>query len=101
MHIFYPDSATSYNVFMIPTVLLLFSLVKSVPISLRNNFIVRKLSTAIYCMHPLVMWGLKYLYDFSGLNSLIYFAVVSVLTAVLGFFVVLLSKKVKILKYLM
>lgn len=101
VHIFYSESATSYNIFMIPTVLLLFVLVKSFSISLRNNYIIRKLSTVIYCLHPLVMWGLKYIYDFRALNSILYFAVVALVTSICGLAIVLLSQKVKWLKYLM
>lgn len=100
IHIYSPDNATSYNAFMIPTVLFLFVFIKSISIKLKYNYIIRKLSTIIYCIHPLVMWGLKYIYNFSSVNSILYFVIVSVLSSVIGLFIVLLSQKIKVLKYI-
>ena len=68
LYIFSPNTVSSYNLFMIPTVVLLFVCVKSITMTLKYNYLIRKLSTVIYCMHPLVMWALKYVYDFAQLT---------------------------------
>ena len=47
------DNASSFNIFLLPTVLFVFALVKGKNIMLKHGFIIRKLSTIIYCIHPL------------------------------------------------
>lgn len=99
-----PDTVSAYSIFTIPATFLIFVFAKNLNIKLKHNYILRKLSTIIYCSHPLVITLLALLYDFKSLNSLLYFAIVSVTTLILCSIIVLLQvkfKKFKFLKYIM
>lgn len=95
------ENASSYNIFMLPTVLLLFVLVKSISIQLKYSYIIRKSSTIIYCIHPLVITILGLF--IKNMNSLVHFILVSIFAFMIGLGLVALSKnkKFRFLKYIM
>lgn len=100
LYLYSPNTASSYIFLTIPTVFFLFLFIKNIKIKLNCGITLRKISTVIYCMHPLIM-GLWNIFCEEKINSLMYFMIISAITTVFGFIFVLLSKKMKILKYFM
>ena len=100
LYIYSPNTASSYILFTIPAVFIIFMAIKSINVKLSCGVTLRKISTVIYCIHPLVM-GLWDLTFDKSINSLLYFVIISIITTVIGLIIVFLNKKIKILKYLM
>lgn len=98
------STASSYNIMLLPSVFFLFLSIKQIDLKVNNYRFFRKMSTLIYCMHPMMMALLGYIMDTSKLNSLVYFTVVFGIVTLMG--TVLLSlyhrfSKLKWIKYLM
>ncbi len=99
-----PNQASSYNAILLPTILFVFLAIKSINLPLRNPMIVRKSSTLIYCMHPLIMWLVSFFVDSSQINSLLWFGLISILSFAISLLIVMLYDKftfMKFLKYVM
>lgn len=100
LHFYSPETASSHGLFTIPAVVFIFLFVKNININIKNNYILRRLSTVIYCMHPLVINACGIFIDGSKINSLLYFLIISVITTAVGLGLVMLSRKVKIFSFL-
>lgn len=100
----FPNTTSSYSIFTIPATLFIFVFAKNLNLELKYSYILRKLSTLIYCSHPLVMTLLALMYEFKSLNSILYFVIVSISTLAFCSIIVFLHskfKKLKFLKYIM
>ena len=92
---------SSYIIFSYVTVVTGFVLLKDVHFSTRNPKIysfLRKMSTLIYCIHPLVIETFKVL-DYKHINSILWFIVILIITTVISLLLVILSKYIKFLQY--
>lgn len=60
LYLYSPNTASSYKFLTIPAVFFLFLFIKNIKIILSCGITLRKISTVIYCMHPLIMglWNL-------------------------------------------
>lgn len=97
-------TASSYNILLLPTIFFIFLLIKSMDLRLKHYLFLRKMSTLIYCMHPMVIMLFRYAIDTAQLNSMVYFLLVSLITTLLGALLVILYFKyprLKWIKYLM
>lgn len=104
LYYYVPKNASSYIIFTLPTVLFLFVSIKNTPLTIKNSYEIRKLSTIIYCMHPLVIELLGYSVNIKDLNSFVYFLIISFITLLMSIILLLLYKKfrfAKPLKYIM
>ncbi len=97
-----PETASSYSIFTIPAVVFIFLSVRNIniSISISNSYILRRLSTIIYCMHPLTMIFFNAFIDSSKLNSLLYFVIISCITTIVGLSLIFLNRKVKFFAFL-
>ena len=87
-------------IFTLPAVLFIFIAVKISPVRLKRSFEIRKLSTIIYCMHPLVITLFSICFESNKMNSIVYFVTISVITLVVGMLILLLYKKTKYARFL-
>lgn len=104
LYIYTPGTASSFCISTIPTVTFIFLFAKNFKIEIKHNIIFRKLSTLIYCAHPLVMTIFSIFVDTKSMNSLLYFLCISTLTILFSLVIILLNskfKKLKFLKYIM
>lgn len=100
MHIY----LSSFTLCMIPAVILIFTVSKNVNISIKHNYVIRKLSTIIYCIHPLVLELFNMFINKNNINSILYSSIILLLSTSISFILIILYKKVKpmnFLKYLM
>lgn len=100
LNFYLPETASSYSIFTIPAVVFIFLSVRNINISIAHSYILRRLSTIIYCMHPLVIVALSIFIDGSKLNSLLYFVIISAITTVVGLALVFLNRNVKFFAFL-
>lgn len=100
LYVYTPNTASAFCIFTIPTVTFLFISTKNCKIKVKHNIIFRKLSTLIYCSHPLVMIIFKRFVDTKSMNSLLYFLCISVLTILFSLVIILLNRKFRKLKFL-
>lgn len=100
LNFYSPETASSYSIFTIPAVVFIFLSVRNINISIAHSYILRRLSTIIYCMYPLVIVVLSIFIDGSKLNSLLYFVIISAITTVVGLALVFLNRNVKFFEFL-
>lgn len=95
----------SYITFLtIPAAMFLFLTVKSSNIKINNSYLLRKTSTVIYCIHPLIMNIVQLFVNKNEINSFLYFTVTVVFSIFLSVLIFTAYKKLKfckILKYIM
>lgn len=88
----------------IPTALIIFIALKFMNTEIKCGYLLRKTSTIIYCIHPLVMNVFK-LFDVKDkINSFFYFALITIVSIILSVLIFIAYKKVrycKFLKYIM
>lgn len=98
-----PSTVSAYLLLTIPATTFIFLAVKSVEINLESSYLLRKMSTVMYCVHPLVLGVVGLLTDTKAMNSIVLFGIVSNLSLIVSFALVWTSKKFKtfsLLKYL-
>ena len=95
-----PNTASAYCVFTIPAVLFVFLFIKSINIEIKYNYILRKLSTLIYCMHPLIMGIFALFINKDNINSLGYCMIIISLNVIIGLMLIFLYTKFKCFKFL-
>lgn len=98
LYYYFPKNASSYIIFTLPTVLFLFVSIKNTPLTIKRSYEIRKLSTIIYCMHPLVIESLGCCINTKDLNSLVYFLIISLITLLISTILLLLFKKFRFAK---
>ena len=92
----------SYLVFStLPMTLMLLASVCSISITIKHHLSLRKLSTLIYVIHPLVIGVINRIISDSKIDSVLYYLIIALISFVLSLVIYLLSKRVKILKYIM
>ena len=87
---------------LLPTTVFIFNVIKETPINIseKASTIFRQLSTLIYFIHPLVIFGIGHIMkDFQNVNSFIWFISIVFLSIILAYCVLRLTKYVKVLKY--
>lgn len=90
----------SYVVFStLPMTLMLLAFVCSISMSIKHHFALRKLSTLVYVVHPLIISILKLLIRNSEFNSVLYYFIVALSSFLFCMMVYLLSKRIHFLKY--
>lgn len=97
-------NTSAFLIFTLPAVLFIFTAVKNTNISLKHSFEVRKLSTIIYCLHPLVIALLGLAFDSKNINSVLNYLIISAITIMAAFVILVAYKKLsyaKFLKYIM
>ncbi len=89
-------------IFIVPTVIMLFLVLKDVNVTLRLNcLMLRKMSVVIYCSHVLIMRLMDaYVFSTVKVNSLVRCVGVLLVTYMISFLIVALSSKIKLLKLL-
>ena len=87
----------------LPMTLMLLASAFSTSITFKHHFALRKLSTLIYVIHPLVIGGISLIISDSKIDSVLYYLIVALISFVLSLvrFFPLQTKKIKILKYIM
>ena len=80
-----PLTASSYNVMMLPTMLILFVIIKNVEINLRRGFYFRKMSTIMYMLHPIVIEIFLIFIKKEIMHSTVYFGVICAFTIFISF----------------
>ena len=100
LYVYTPSTASSICIFTISTVTFLFISTKNCKIKVKHNIIFRKLSTLIYCAHPLIITIFSIFVDTKSMNRLLYFLCISVLAILFSLVIILLNRKFKKLKFL-
>lgn len=91
----------SYITFLtIPAAMFLFITVKSINIKFKNSYLLRKTSTVIYCIHPLIMNIVQACVNKNEINSLLYFTVTVVFSIFVSILIFTAYKKLKFCKFL-
>ncbi|MCM1115062.1 MAG: acyltransferase [Clostridium sp.] len=93
---------SEYIIFTFITVVAGFMLLKEINHSNKHSklfYLLRNMSTLIYCIHPLIIVIFKTFVNNESINSVIWFAIVSASTLVVSLLIILISKKLKFLKY--
>lgn len=94
----------TYLLLTIPTALLMFSALKMINIEIKNGYLLRKSSTIIYCVHPLIINLFQLIINHDEINSLLYFAIVAVTSMLISFLLIAAYKNIrccKFIKYIM
>ena len=93
---------SSYIIFTFVTSVIGFLAVKNIDLNIKNKkafYSVRNMSTLIYCLHPLIIKIVKNIINFDRINSIIWFLIITALTIIVSYILLLGSKKVKFFKY--
>lgn len=105
---FYTDRErnSQYALFIVPTIFFLFLMLKNanLKISKEQSLMLRNMSTLIYFVHPMVINILGLFVSKEHINGILFFAVVSAISVLIGFGLSVLSRKLKkanFLKYFM
>lgn len=91
----------SYITFLtIPATMFLFMAIKSINIKRKIGYLLRKTSTLIYCINPLVINIVKMCANKNEINSLLFFTVIVVLSIFISILIFTAYKKIKFCKFL-
>lgn len=93
LYFFVPNQASSYNLLLLPTVLFVFVSIKNLNITLYSSMYIRKTSTMIYCVHPLIILILRLWFAPNQMNSMLWFGLVSITTFGISLMIVILYDK--------
>ena len=94
----------SYIIFTFPTAFYLFNLTKNTTLNIKpeTSKPMRNMSTAIYCVHPLVIEILNLIVAEDLINSILRYSIVAIVLAIVAYIIVKLSQNrfFRVLKYL-
>lgn len=93
-------SYTYIIVFTIPATLFAFLFLKSLKCNINNGYFLRKTSTLIYCVHPLIINIIHLCFGENTLNSTLEYLIVAILSMLLSALIFCLYKKFKFCKFL-
>lgn len=91
----------SYITFsIVPASIFLFMALKSISLKTKNSYFLRKSSTLIYCIHPLVINTLQVFANENEINSLLFFIVAVAILLFISVLIFTAYKKFKFCKFL-
>lgn len=94
------DTVSAYLVTTIPTTLFTFLCAQNILINLKHHVLLRKMSTVIYCVHPLIIGVVDLFISTKVINSVLLFFLVAIVSLSISLTIVIISNKYKFFRFL-